>query len=56
MRYTTFIKKQNYYNTKALITQSFKESIEYRVLRIELRKRAREKRRRRIFILLMSFL
>ncbi len=39
MRYTTFIKKQNYYNTKVLITQSFKESI-------ELRKRTREKRRR----------
>jgi len=33
-----FFKKQDYYNIKALITQSFKESI-------ELRKRAREKRR-----------
>jgi len=39
MLYVIFNKKQNYYNTKALITQSFKESI-------ELRKRTREKRRR----------
>jgi len=39
MLYAIFYKKQKYYNTKTLITQSFKYSIEYRVLRIELRKR-----------------
>jgi len=38
MLYAIFNKKQNYYNTKALITQFFKYSI-------ELKKRVREKRR-----------
>jgi len=36
MLYVIFNKKQNYYNIKSMITQSFKESI-------ELRKRIREK-------------
>jgi hypothetical protein len=44
MLYAIFNKKQDYYNIKSMITQSFKESIEYRVLRIELRKRTREKK------------
>jgi len=43
-----FSKKQDYYNIKALITQSFKESIGYYiVLRIALRKRVKEKRKER---------